>query len=155
MPTPAPRRRDAFEAALGALNRRDRSVAEIVTWLGEREYGPEEIEDAVGRLIEAGGLDDARYARIFAEDKRALAGWGPERIARTLAERGIDAALIEEVCGAEDYGAQVERAAELLDVRDIELGDDRGRTRALGFLTRRGYEYEVAYEAIRSRSRAA
>jgi regulatory protein len=155
MPTPAPRRRDAFEAALGALNRRDRTVAELVAWLEEREYGAEEIEDAVERLIEAGGLDDARYARIFAEDKRALAGWGPERIGRSLAERGIEAALIEEVCGLEDHGQQVERAAELLDVRDIELDDDRGRTRALGFLTRRGYEYEVAYEAIRSRSRAA
>lgn len=150
-----PRKRDAFEAALGVLNRRDRSVAEIVGWLEAREYGPEEIERAVGTLIEAGGLDDARYARLFAEEKRDLAGWGPERIARNLAERGIEQALIDEVCGVEDHGSQVERAASLLDGRDIPLDDDRGRSKALGFLTRRGYEYEVAYEAIRSRSRAA
>ena len=155
MPTPAPRRRDAFEAALGALNRRDRSVAELVTWLQERDYEPEEIEGAVSALIEAGGLDDARYARVFAEDKRSLAGWGPERIARTLAERGIDAALIADACAVEDRDEQVERAARLLAVRDLELDDDRGRSRALGFLTRRGYEYEVAYDAIRSVSRAA
>ena len=155
MPSAGPQRRDAFEAALGALNRRDRTVAELVAWLEQREYEPEEIEGAVSALIEAGGLDDERYARLFAEDKRELAGWGPERIGRTLAERGVDRALIAEVCEAEGREQLVERAAQLLAVREIELSDDRGRTRALGFLTRRGYEYEVAYEAIRSRSRAA
>lgn len=149
------RERDAFEAALGALNRRDRSVAELVAWLEARDYEPVEIETAVGDLIDAGGLDDQRYARIFAEDKRELAGWGPERIARTLAARGIEAALIEEVCAVEDRGGQIERAVGLLAVRGISLEDDRGRNRALGFLTRRGYEYEVAYEAVRSHSRAA
>jgi hypothetical protein len=40
-----------------------------------------------------------------------------------------------------------------------DLGDERGRARALSHLTRRGYEYELAYDAVRraegSGSRAA
>lgn len=124
-------------------------------WLGERGFDPAEIAAALERLIEAGAIDDERYARIFAEDKRELAGWGPERISAALAERGVEGALIEAVCGAEGHAQQVERAAELLARRGIGIDDDRERGRALGFLTRRGYEYEVAYEAIRAFSRAA
>ncbi|MGB3098575.1 MAG: regulatory protein RecX [Solirubrobacterales bacterium] len=146
--------RDAFEAALGSIRRRERSTAEVVDWLAERDFGSEEIEDAVGRLIEIGELDDERFARLFAEDKRELSGWGPERIAGTLRERGIDRHLIEGAC-ADERPEQVERAATLLWQRNSALEDDRDRARALSFLTRRGYDYEVAHDAIRTAERAA
>lgn len=147
--------REAFEAALGALRRRERSVAELTSWLARRDYEPGEIEAAVEELSAAGELDDERFARLFAEDKRELAGWGPERIAAALAERGIARELIERECSVEDHAGQIERAAALLDRHGRPVGDDRERQRALGFLTRRGYPYEVAYEAIRSRRKAA
>lgn len=140
--------RDPFTEALGAIRRRERTTAEIVDWLAERDYGPEEIESAVGRLIEYGELDDARFAREFAQDKRDLAGWGPERIAATLHERGIDRELVEAVA-VETHGEQVERAVALLQERRFVLADDPDRRRALGLLGRRGYGYEVAHEAIR------
>jgi regulatory protein len=149
------RRRDAYEAALGALGRRERSVAELTEWLDRRGYEPAEVGAAVGALLEQGGLDDERFARLFAEDKRTLSGWGPERIAAALRERGIAEDAIERACGGEDPGEQVERATELLARRGAAVGDERARSRALGYLTRRGYEYEVAYEAIRSLDRAA
>ena len=44
------------------------------------------------RLLEAGALDDERFARRFAEDKRELRGWGPDRIAEALRARGVDEA---------------------------------------------------------------
>jgi regulatory protein len=148
------RERDAFEAALGSIRRRERSTAEVVGWLAERDYRPEEIEQAVGRLIEVGELDDGRFARLFAEDKRELSGWGPERIAGALRERGLDRHLIERACAIE-RPEQVEQAASLLQQRQSPLTDDRDRARALSFLTRRGYDYEVAHDAIRDAERAA
>lgn len=141
-------RPEPFEAALGAINRRERSTAEIVGWLADRDYGPEEIEAAVCRLIEDGLLDDERFARLYLEDKRDLAGWGQERIAAGLRERGIDRHLVERICD-EVHGEQVERALTQLAERGARIDDDRGRERALGFLTRRGYGYEVAHDAIR------
>ena len=146
--------RDALTAALGALNRRDRSVAELTAWLADRGYAPADVEAAISELVEIGGLDDERYARLFAEDKRELAGWGPERIASALGERGIEAALIEGVCAVEDRDQQIDRAVDLLATRMSSLRDDRDRNRALGFLTRRGYDYEIAHEAIRAHERA-
>ena len=39
--------------------------------------------------------------------------------------------------------------------RGEPLTSEVARARALGFLTRRGYEYEAAYEAVRAAERAA
>lgn len=143
-------RKEPLERALAALNHRERSVAELTRWLLERDYELEEVDAAISELIELGALDDERFARLFAEDKRELAGWGPERIEAALRERGLDSHLIAAVCAVDDHAAQVERAAGLLTARNAPLGGEAERGRALGFLARRGYDYEVAYEAIRS-----
>lgn len=144
------RKRKPLEAALQALNRRERSTAELARWLGNRGFAAYEVEASISELLELKALDDERFARVFSEDKRTLHGWGPERIAEALAARGISRELIERHCGSEGHEGQVARATELLEGRGEALEDDRDRARAMGFLTRRGYPYEVAYEAIRS-----
>ena len=96
-----------------------------------------------------GELDDERFARRYAEDKRELRGWGAERIREALASRGVAPALVEAALEADSHGAQVGRASDLLARRGRPLDADADRARALGYLTRRGYEYEIAYEAIR------
>ncbi len=55
----------------------------------------DEIDAAIAELLEFGYLDDARYARVFTQDKRTLEAWGNERIARGLRERGVERELIE------------------------------------------------------------
>ena len=136
---------EAFELAVKALGRRERSVAELSSWLTERGIAADEVEDVVARLEELGELDDARFARRYAEDKRELAGWGAERIRATLLERGVPAEHIEASLAAES-----ERAAALLIRRGQGLRSEADRGRALGYLTRKGYTYEVAHEAIRA-----
>ena len=113
------------------------------------------IETTIGRLTEVGELDDERFARRYAEDKCELSGWGAERIREALASRGIPPALVEVALEADSQDAQVARASDQLARRGRPLGGDADRARALGYLTRRGYEYEVAYEAIRRAARRA
>lgn len=138
----------ALAEGLKALNRRARTTGEIRARLVERGFAGEVIEDALERLTECGALDDERYAHCFAEDQRELSGWGEERIAATLVERGIDRDLAEQAA-REGYADQTRRARVILDARGESLDDDRSRNRALGFLTRRGFAYEIAYDAIR------
>lgn len=138
----------ALLAALGTLSRRERTEAELRTWLRERGTSEDAIESAIATLVETGDVNDERYAFTFADDKRELAGWGRERIATTLSERGIAGELVERCC-AEERETQLDRAVDQLLRREDELYDDRGRARALAFLSRRGYEYEIAYDAIR------
>ena len=97
-----------------------------------------------------GELDDQRFARRYAEDKRELRGWGPERIREALTSRGVASDLVEMALEADSHDAQVRRASDLLARRGRPLDVDSDRARALGYLTRRGYEYEVAYEAVRT-----
>ena len=144
-----PEPRGAFELAVGAISRKERTVAELRAWLAARDVEPDELEEAVTRLIEIGELDDERFAGRYAEDKRELRGWGPDRIRESLVERGIDRSLAEAAADGEGPAEQAERAAALLAGRGVDLARDEGRRRALAYLARRGYESEVAYRAVR------
>jgi regulatory protein len=146
---------DAFELALKALGRKERSTAELAEWLRERGVEDEDVEAVVARLVEDGILDDARFALRYADDKRELAGWGAERIREALEARGIASTDVEAALAAESEGLQLRRAADLLARRERGLESEADRASAIGYLTRRGYSYEIAHEAIHSCARAA
>ena len=141
----------ALEVAYRQLGRRDRTVAELRWYLRRRELDQAAIEGAIAVLIEQGYLDDARYAQRFAEDRRTLDGWGTERIARRLEEAGVSPEHIADAVAAQ--GSDDELTAALTLLRRRLTGppaDDRSRERALGLLVRRGYELELAYDAVRA-----
>ena len=135
---------DAYDLALKALGRKERTEAQLAQWL--RDRGVEEAEL----------LDDQAYAVQYAADKRELRGWGPERIREELRARGVAAHFIEQAAGGEGQEEQVERAVGLLAERELDCESDADRSRALKLLVRRGFSLEVGYAAVRSReSRAA
>jgi regulatory protein len=115
--------------------------------------GEAEIEEVICLLAEAGAIDDASFARRYAEDKRQLAGWGPDRIAQALEGRGVARELVEAALRGDDEAAQLERAVSLLSDRGMRCGSERERERALGLLVRRGYPLELVYEAVRAAER--
>jgi regulatory protein len=143
---------DAFELALKALGRKERTSAELSQWLLERGVEADDAAAVVGRLVEDGVIDDARFAARFAEDKRELAGWGAERIREALEARGVVAADVEAALAADSEPMQLQRAQALLARRERGLETEADRASALGYLTRRGYTYEVAHDAIRAAS---
>jgi regulatory protein len=147
--------RDPFEVALAAMRRKERTTNELAEWLERRGYGFDAVEAAIARLIDAGELDDQRFARRYAEDKRELAGWGSERIREALMARGVENSTVEAVLAMESYADQLERARDLLARRGRSLGDNAERQRALEYLARRGYDYDVAYAAVRQASSQA
>jgi regulatory protein len=151
----ADRSQEAFERGLAALRRRERGAAELAGWLAERDFTTAEVGTAIARLTEVGELDDRRFAERYADDKRELRGWGPERIREALAARGIARELIDSALRGDDHGEQLARATALLAKRGQPLLSDAERNRALAFLTRRGYDYELAYAAIRREGREA
>ncbi len=106
-------------------------------------------------LADAGAIDDAGYARRYAEDKRQLAGWGPDRIAKALEGRGVAPQLIEAALADDDETSQLDRALALLGDRGLACDTERDRERALGLLVRRGFPLELAYDAVRALSRRA
>jgi regulatory protein len=148
-------RERALQLAHRAVGQRDRTVAELRTFLERKRVEPESIAAAVAELRQAGLVDDARYARRFAEDKRELESWGAERIARELKRRGIAPDLIEAVVADRSREAELDTALLLLQRRVPPPADDRERDRAWRLLIRRGYEAELAYEAVRRHERSS
>ena len=148
-------RERALKLAYRAVSQRERTVAELRTFLERKRLDPDVIDEAVEELSEAGLLDDARYARRFAEDKRELEQWGGERIARDLQRRGIAPELIENVVSGRTRKDELATAVLLLEQRMPPPRDDRERDRAWRLLIRRGYEAEIAYEAVRRYERGA
>jgi regulatory protein len=142
-------RERAIQLGYRAVGRRERTVAELRTFLERKRVEPDAIEDAVVELTDSGFLDDARYAQRFAEDKRELERWGSERIARELHRRGVAPDLIELAVADRSREAELETALIVLGQRVPPPRDDRERDRAWRLLVRRGYEVEVAYEAVR------
>jgi regulatory protein len=147
---PEVRLQHARDLAWGALNRRDHTVAEIARALARKRVEPAVIDSVVGELCEQGYLDDARFAQRFAEDRRRLDGWGAERIERRLRELGIDGDLIAAAVECQDANDELTAALALLQRRFPEPpATPRDCERALGMLIRKGYELELAYDAIR------
>jgi regulatory protein len=145
----------AIDLAYKAVSRRDLTVAELRTTLVRKRVPPEAIDDAVAELRDTGFLDDARYARQFAEDKRELEQWGTERIAADLRRRGVDPQLIDAAVSTHSRDSELRTALLLLSQRYPRAPqDDRERDRAWGMLVRRGYSSDIAYDAIRAWERA-
>jgi regulatory protein len=146
----------ALELAVGHLGKRDRTAAEIRRHLAAKNVGEAAAQDAVAELERMGYLDDARYARVFAEDRRALDAWGPERIERRLLELGVDGGHIAAAIGERDGETELAAALDLLRRRCRTVpANERERERALGMLVRKGYDLELAYDAVRAYERAA
>jgi regulatory protein len=140
----------ALELAYRYLGRRDRTVAEVRGHLEAKGCEAAAVDAAVAELSAAGYLDDARYAVRYAEDRRTLDGWGSERIAQRLAAAGVDRADIDAALATRDHAAELDAAVALLRRRFPALDSDRERDRALGLLVRRGYELDLAYDAVRA-----
>lgn len=144
-------RERTLELAYRYLGRRDRTVAEVRHHLERKGSDAAAIDETLAELARQGYLDDARYAQRFAEDRRALAGWGAERIEERLRTAGIDRELAAEAARGGGAEAELEAAVALLRRRwPAPPADDRERERALGLLVRRGYELELAYDAVRA-----
>jgi regulatory protein len=155
----------ALDLAYAYLNPRERTVEEVRLRLQQRGVSAEVTEEALQALGRQGFLDDERFARLFVADKRRLEQWGSERIRRGLLDRGIDRGLAEAALaetadddaapdGGEEPKTELERALAVLRRRFPDPPQDRrDRNRALGLLLRKGYETELALDALSAHAR--
>ena len=151
---PAARLQHALDLGYRYLGFRDRTVAEMRRHLEHKRVERATIDQAVVELERQQYLDDARFAVRYAEDRRTLDGWGADRIERKLRAAGVGSDLIASAIAAQGAEDELGAAVELLRRRFREpLATERDRERALGMLVRKGYELELAYDAIRAFAR--
>jgi regulatory protein len=145
----------ALQRAYRYLGMRDRTVAEVRKHLVAKGVAEALAEEVVDELGEQGYLDDARFAQRFTEDRRRLDSWGADRIEQRLLALGVPRELIGPAV-AQGAEAELDTAVELLRRRfPAPPASGRDRDRALGMLVRRGYDLELAYDAVRALGREA
>jgi regulatory protein len=148
---PELRLQHALDLAFRYLTQRERTVLEIRRYLEGKRVEPGAIEEALAHLQREGYLDDVRFARQFAEDRRLLDDWGGDRIERRLLALGVPVELVRDAVGLRGHDGELEAAGDLLRRRFPALSDDqRERQRAYGVLVRKGYDQELAWDAIRA-----
>lgn len=149
---PEARLQRALDLAYRHLGKRDRTEAEVRRHLAARDVDEASIDGAVEALVRQGYVDDARYATTFAQDRRALDDWGPERIERRLLALGVSPEHVGDAVAARDAAGDLDAAVALLRRRfgAVIPASDRERERALAMLVRKGYDFELAYDAVRT-----
>ena len=138
----------AKEKALYLLEHRPHSKRELEDKLA-RTVGREAAGQAAGRMEEIGLIDDADYAHRLAEEL-ARKGFAAPRIRQELLRRGIDRELA--AGEAERAAAAPEDALHSLIERRFarQLGEEKGRRRAVAALQRMGYRWEEIRSALRA-----
>lgn len=143
--------RYALDRAVGYLAARARSKREVEQKLLQAGYRPCTVEMVLYKLEREKLLDDADFARQWAE-ARASRKMGRGRIAQELRRKGISADEAEEALSEIDDEDQLAGATELAKKAAARRKPDedprKATARIAAMLARRGYSWDVAREAI-------
>ncbi len=143
----------AKEAALRLLAVRARSEGELVDRLRRKGFTEELTAVVVSGLAEVGLVDDAAFARAWADEKMRLRPIGPRRLTSELLSKRIRrelVALVVDETFREHSELELARRAVEKKVR-VSGGADAAKRRARlhSFLLRRGFSYEVASTVLK------
>ncbi len=141
-------RRVAYEAAIHLLSYRPRSEREMRQRLRRRQVAPEAIDETVQKLRESHYLDDAAFAQFWRENRQALSPRSGRLIRSELLSKGVDSETATvTVEGVDDEDAAYRAASKHL--KSVQGEDfDAFRRRLGGFLTRRGFSYNVVRRTL-------
>lgn len=153
----APPHQQALDLAYKFVSQRERTVRQLRDKLAAKDCAPAAIDAAVDELQRYGFVDDTRYAKLLAEDKRRLQGWGERRIRMQLMRDGIARDIIDGLF-ADDEAAlaapsEHEVALDLLRRKRPDIRDVKVKSRMAGMLARRGIASATVYAALRDYER--
>jgi regulatory protein len=140
--------RRCVEAATRLLIYRPRSEAELKKRLLQRKFAPDMVEATIVKMREQGLIDDAAFARFWTENREAFRPRSRRMTALELKQKGIDNEIIDKVVSSLDDEASAYEVA-LKKGRSLAgLEYETFRRRLGGFLTRRGFNYEITSQTL-------
>lgn len=140
--------RRAFNKAASLLSMQDRTRRQLLDRLTE-DFGEASAEAAVDRLEELRLVDDARYARSFADELQRRKNAAPRRIRQELIGRGIDPDTADETLAEMEFDPRESIDALLRTRFRGKYADEKGLRRTIAALQRLGYGYGDIRAALR------
>ena len=138
----------AYNRTLDYLSYRPRSRREVVEYLQRRDLPEVQIEGIVTRLLRSGLLDDEAFATYWVENRERFRPRGVRALRYELRSKGVDDEIIDRVISVVDVSSSAYRAA---GNKARQLGQKdyaTFRRKLIDFLARRGFDYQVAKEAV-------
>lgn len=136
------------ERALHFLSFRPRSSGELRAHLRQKDASEAAIEAVLERLQNAGLIDDAEFARYWAQNREQFKPRGARALAQELRQKGVDDELIAEATSQLDEAESAYRAAKSRVARLANLDKQLFRKRLGDFLLRRGFDYNTIRSVV-------
>jgi regulatory protein len=155
---PEDRARKAKEVCFDLLAARPRTKDELRQALRRKGFDEDTRETILGKLDNAGLVDDAAFAESWVRSRHTNQGLARNALIAELKRKGVDATIAAQAAGEVDRDAEEQRARELVRKRLRSLGDVDEQTairRLLGTLARKGYPQGLAYSVIKDELREA
>lgn len=140
--------------ALGRMRdlcaRAEHCSGEILEKLRGMDISASDASAILASLRQERYVDDSRFAHAFVRDKIRFARWGRRKVAYALAMKKVDAATVREAIAdidEEEYRATALTVAKAKR-RGMEELDCEGKMKIMRLLLSRGYEPDVAREAL-------
>ncbi|MGD8625720.1 MAG: RecX family transcriptional regulator [Anaerolineae bacterium] len=136
----------AYGRTLDYLSYRPRSRNEVVRYLQKRDMGEQEIELVLERLERAGLVDDEEFARFWVENRERFRPRGLRALRYELRQKGVSDRIIDRAVAEVDVSDSAYRSAEKKARQWSHLDYNTFRRKLVAYLSRRGFNYEVARE---------
>lgn len=132
-----------------------RTEGEVRLRLAREKYPAETIDAAIAAVKRAHLLDDAQYAKRFAEDKSRLKHWSRRHIEEALRQKGCDRETILNALHFITESAEIEAVAAIVEksYRRRDLSDPKEKSRTVQALLRRGFSGDAIRRVIEKKSR--
>ena len=133
----------AYLIAIKYLDYRERSETEIRAHLNKRDINERVIEDVIDRLLRSGLVDDHRFAANWVENRLEFRPRGRRALSYELRQKGISEEIIRETLDSINDEELAYQAAMKKAKNYQSLEWDEFRKKMLGFLSRRGFSYNI------------
>ncbi len=134
----------AYNHSVRFLSFRPRSRQEIVRYLRDKGYVGSAIDDTLDRLIEQQYVDDQAFAQFWLENREQHRPRGERALRYELRQKGIADTVINKVLADLDEDELAWRAVENKLHYWKNLTAEALKKKMFGYLTRRGFGYDVA-----------
>lgn len=143
--------RHAFNTACRLLSRREYSAQELRLRLAQKDVPSGIIEHVLQRLQQQGWQSDTRFVEMFVS-ARLSRGYGPQRIAAELTQRGIaDESIADYLSGNDtDWNAIVTRVFRKRFKSAPTTAQERAK--AIRYLRQRGFSSDQIRTAMKHSS---
>jgi regulatory protein len=140
---------EARQYAFLLLSYKARTTSELIQRLTRKGFSPDIVSSTIQRLAELKMVDDAGFARRFAEDRITIGHKGKWRVRGELLKRGVDRKQIDAAMEqAPDETTAAREAAEKYLSRNRRLEPAVLKRRLYALLARRGFSPDTIRRAI-------